>query len=261
MESSEQRFLHEIRSTYADLERWRVRASSVEEPERGSELAVDDHVFPRHRISSVAWLSLALAGEHLRLARDAIEAQQLYPSAHFSVLRSALVGAAQGVWILGPDHGAQRQERGLIVLAEMHEQMRKYYNRLSDFALSDQERTELVAQQEWLAQRVEEVARARTGRQKLELTTTVIPEALDLVFPDSERRQQGRALWYEMSGDAHVLGWSTIPRGSVIAADRLSGLATHVVGGSLDQISQPFIASYKMLRVGWSLYDRRCEGR
>jgi hypothetical protein len=48
-------------------------------------------------------MSLVVAGEHLRLALDAIKAKQLYPSSHFTVMRGALVGAAQAVWILGPE--------------------------------------------------------------------------------------------------------------------------------------------------------------
>lgn len=128
--SAGQPFLSAIQSTYVDLERWQVRASATEQPQPGSELAVDNTVFPRHLISEVVRTSLALAGEHLRLARDAIEAGQLYPSAHFTLLRGALVGAAQAVWVLGSNEQRTRRERGLTVLTEMHIQMNKYYRRL-----------------------------------------------------------------------------------------------------------------------------------
>jgi hypothetical protein len=255
-----QRFLTAIQSTYVDLDRWRARAATTERPQPGSELAVDDQVFPRHPISEVARMSLVLAGEHLRLARDAIEAGQLYPSAHFTLLRGGLVGAAQAVWVLGPAERAKRQERGLTVLSEMHTQMRKYYRRLEGFNLSEEERRGLVEQQSWLTVRIEKVATIRTGRSALNLTDEVIPEALDLVFPDAAQRQEGRALWALMSGDAHVLGWSTATRGHVGPTDRTSGLAEGAVGGSFAQIAQPFMASHGLLRAGWSLFDRRCEG-
>lgn len=123
---TDQRYLDAIQSTYVDLERWQARGATTERPQPGSELAVDDVVFPRHPISEVARMSLALSSEHLRLARDAMEAGQLYPSAHFTVLRSGLVGAAQAVWVLGPAERNDRRERGLTVLAEMHTQMGKY---------------------------------------------------------------------------------------------------------------------------------------
>lgn len=255
-----QPYLDAIQSTYVDLDRWKARAATTEPPQRGSELAGDDSVFPRHPISEVVRMSLVLSGEHLRLARDAIEAGQLYPSAHFTVLRGALVGAAQAVWVLGPSERIERRERGLTVLTEMHTQMNKHYRRLTKSNLSEKERRELDEQDAWLTTRMDEVAAVRTGKAALNLTNEVIPKALDIVFPDAARRQDGRALWALMSGDAHVLGWSTATRGQMGPADRASGLAEGVVGGSFADIAQPFIASHRLLRAGWSLFDRRCEG-
>lgn len=89
--------------TQPDLDRWRRRAQTVEEPESGSDLALDDKIFPHMAISQLARMSLVLSGEHLRFALDAVHAKQLYPSSHLPVLRGALVGASQGVWILRPD--------------------------------------------------------------------------------------------------------------------------------------------------------------
>lgn len=258
---SGQPFLEAIQSTYPDLERWKARATTTEPPQSNSELAIDDQIFPRHPISEVVRTSLMLSGEHLRLARDAIEVGQLYPSAHFTLLRGALVGAAQAVWILGPSERTERRERGLTVLTEIHTQMSKHYRRLEGFKLSEKERRELREQQAWLTRRREEVAVVRAGRAALNLTDQVIPEALDLVFSDTARRQDGRLLWTLMSGDAHVLGWSTSTRGQMGPTDRSSGLAEGTVGGSLADIAQPFIASHGLLRAGWSLFDRRCEGR
>ena len=71
--------------------------------EPGSDSIADDSVSPNHRISEVVRSSLAISGENLRLAADAIHRKNLYPSAHFTALRSALVGACQAVWILAPD--------------------------------------------------------------------------------------------------------------------------------------------------------------
>lgn len=255
-----QPFLAAIQSTYEDLDRWKARAASVEEPQPGSELALDDAIFPRHRISEVARMSLVLAGEHLRLARDAIEAGQLYPSAHFTLLRGGLVGAAQAVWVLSQVERAQRQERGLTVLTEIHTQMRKYYGRLESFDLSEAERRDLGEQQSWLIERIAQVQAVRTGQAALNLTDEVIPQALDYVFSDAARRQDGRALWALMSGDAHVLGWSTVSRGQMGPTNRTSGLAEGTVGGSFADIAQPFMATHGLLRAGWSLFDRRCEG-
>ena len=80
------------------------------------------------------------------------------------------------------------------------------------------------------------------------------------VYQDPERRAEVRLLWMQMSGDAHVLGWSMFMRSEPGTTDRLTGLAEFAAGGSFKSIAQPFIASFQILGQGWSLYDRRCEG-
>ena len=87
--------LDAMRATYNDLDGWHARGQKMppEQPERGSLLAADDAVFYWHNISETAHLSLLNSGEHLRLAMTAIEAHQVYPSAHFTVMRTALVCA------------------------------------------------------------------------------------------------------------------------------------------------------------------------
>ena len=143
--------LTQMLETQPDLDRWRLRAQTVEEPEIGSDLALDDKIYPHMAISQLARMSLVLSGEHLRLALDAVNAKQLYPSSHFTVLRGALVGASQGVWILSPDDRGERRERGLAVLAEMYSQMGKYYDSLDGLSQDDQEK--LDDQKDWLSGR------------------------------------------------------------------------------------------------------------
>lgn len=252
-----------VEATFPDLQRWKERAAKTpsERPERGSQLEADDRVFTHFPISEAARLSLVASGEHLRLAADAVRAEQPYPSAHFTVLRGALVGAAQAVWVLSPDDGALRLERGLTVVAETYAQTSIFYNDLTKFTLSAEDRTRLTSQQEWLKERRDQVAALRTGSAKLDLTNIVIPNALDHTFSSTERREHGRQLWRQMSADAHVLGWSMFQRASFGGSDRRTGLSDGRVTGSWADIAQPFVACHLMLKEGWSLFDRRCEGR
>ena len=242
--------------THPHLDRWRIRAHAVEEPEGGSDLAMDDTVFPYMAISQLARMSLELSGEHLRLALDALQAKQAYPSSHFTVLRGALVGASQGVWILSPDDRRERRERGLTVLAEMYSQMGKYYDSLA--GLSQDDEKELDDQKAWLAQRKEGVAAVRTGRADLNLTEVIRASAED-TFASAGHHEAVRRLWREMSADAHVLGWSVFQRSSFGSADRRTGIGEGRAPGSLGHIAEAFLASYRILKNGWSLFDRRCE--
>ena len=255
---SERAALTQMLDTAPDLDRWRLRAHRVEIPESGSDLAIDDEIFPYMAISQLARMSLVLAGEHLRLALDAIQAKQLYPSSHFTVLRGALVGASQAVWILGPEDRGQRRERALSVLAEMYTQMGKYYGFLAGTHLDQDDQGSLDDQRTWLSARQASVAAVRTGKASLNLTE-VIGAASDHAFADGPRQEGARRLWREMSADAHVLGWSLFQRSNFGTADRRTGVGEGQAPGSPGHVAEPFVASYQLLKCGWSLFDRRCE--
>jgi hypothetical protein len=255
-------YLDEILKCEPALDRWRLRVQKIEPPEPGSDLIADDSVFPNHRISEVVRSSLAISGENLRLAADAIHRQNLYPSAHFTALRSALVGACQAVWILAPDDPSTRHNRGLSVIDEAYRRSAQFHDATKKHSpnLSASDATALDSQLAWIASRRHQVAQARTAQIPLNLTDDVIPMAAADVYQDPERRAEVRLLWMQMSGDAHVLGWSMFMRSEPGTTDRLTGLAEFAASGSFKSIAQPFIASFQILRQGWSLYDRRCEG-
>ncbi len=248
--------LTQMLETQPDLDRWRLRAQTAEEPEIGSDLALDDKIYPHMAISQLARMSLVLSGEHLRLALDAVNAKQLYPSSHFTVLRGALVGASQGVWILSPDDRGERRERGLAVLAEMYSQMGKYYDSLDGLSQDDQEK--LDDQKDWLSGRKAGVTAVRTSGACLNLTE-VIRASAENAFASAGHREAVRRLWREMSADAHVLGWSVFQRSSFGPPDRRTGIGQGKAPGSPGHIAEAFLLSYRMLKHGWSLFDRRCE--
>lgn len=248
--------LTQVLDSAPDLDRWRLRAHDVEVPERGSDLALDDTISPHMAISQLARMSLVLSGEHLRLALDAVRANQLYPSSHFTVLRGALVGASQGVWILSPDDRDERRERGLTVLTEMYKQMGKYYDSLSQLSQDDQQK--LDDQKIWLCDRNTGVAAARTGRAELNLTE-VIRAAAEDTFDRIGHHEAVRRLWREMSADAHVLGWSLFQRSLFDTPDRRTGIGEVRALGSPSHFAEAFLASYRILKHGWSLFDLRCE--
>jgi hypothetical protein len=197
-------------------------------------------------ISQLARMSLVLSGEHLRLALDALHRKQLYPSSHFTVLRGALAGASLGAWILSPEDRRERRDRGLTVLAEMYSQMGKYYDSLGGLSQVDQDR--LDDQKDWLSER-------NAG---LNLTDVVRASAED-AFASPSQHEAVRRLWREMSADAHVLGWSVFQRSSFGPPDRRTGIGQGRAPGSPGHVGEAFLASYRLLKHGWSLFDRRCE--
>lgn len=248
--------LSQIFEAEPDLNRWRLRAQDVEEPQSNSDLAIDDEIFPHMAISQLVRMSLVFSGEHLRLALDALRAKQLYPSSHFTVLRGALVGASQGVWILYPGDREERRERGLSVIAEMYTQMGRYYNSLE--GLSEADRQRIDDQKDWLHDRKDGVAAVRKRTAVLNLTD-VIQIAAQETFNSPGHHEAVRRLWREMSADAHVLGWSVFQRSSFGLPDPRTGIGEAQAPGSLEHLAEAFLPSYRILKHGWSLYDRRCE--
>lgn len=260
MTNAQREAITQMLDTAEDLDRWRLRAHRIEHPEQGSDLAEDDRIFERMPISEIARLSLVASGEHLSLALDAVRAKQLYPSSHFTVLRGALVGASQAVWILAPNERIARRERGLMVTADMYAQMGKYYNFPETTDLEVDDRARLADQQLWLAERRAQVVARKTTAATLNLTE-VIGAAVDTTFPERRSREALRGLWREMSADAHVLGWSLFQRAAFGPADRRTGIGEGKAGGAPELVAEPFLGSYRVLKRGWSLFDERCEAR
>jgi hypothetical protein len=138
----------------------------------------------------------------------------------------------------------------------MYNQMGKYYGSLAELSQDDQEK--LDDQKNWLNDRMVGVTAVRTGGAALNLTD-VIRAAAEESFADAGHHEAVRRLWREMSADAHVLGWSVFQRSSFGPPDRRTGIGEGRAPGSPGHVAEAFLASYRILKHGWSLFDRRCE--
>lgn len=258
---SEERYRSHLAAYKSDLEWWRVRTSRQEEPQLGSELHQDDQQFEYERISDTARLSLSLAGEHLRFAWTAIEAGQLYPSAHFTTIRGALVAASQALYILGPEDPQLRRSRGLAVIHESYRNLKNFhegFRALTDLSSSENQRLE--DQLKWINSRMSLARAAGADKAKLRLTDDVVPYAARLVYRSSPQMEHAvLSLWRQMSGDAHALGWPLKLRGTFASPKRGELLSDGTAQGSLEDIAEPFELSYRFLKKGWSLFDQRGE--
>jgi len=259
MKSTEEAYFDHIMAREPDLEGWRLRVQKPEPPQPGSELADDDAIFPYSPISEAVRISLTSAGEHLRLAMTTLKARQLYPVAHFTTLRTALLAASQGVYILGPDDPRERRSRGLAVVVEAYKRLRQYHqDMLSAPDVTESEKQQLSDQIAWVGQRLE--AARKAGADDKVIATKVISSAAKIVYgtePDKEHAVN--LFWRHLSGDAHALLWSVGLRSTVAAAEKGQLLGLAMAGGSFQAIAQPFEASFRILKRGWSLYDQRCE--
>lgn len=99
------------------IDHWAERIKAPPSPmQPSSSLEADDRQFKVVNVSDVAWYSITTAVEHLDFTIQHFRATRtLYPSAHMTVLRTALVTGAIAAWVLsGPTRG-DRQLRALRV--------------------------------------------------------------------------------------------------------------------------------------------------
>ena len=261
---SERSALRDVQGTFETLDRWRARSRRLEVPQAESEAALDDAIWPQLPPSDLARQSLQAATQHLNLARTAIEAADIYPTAHYTVFRGGLVGASQAVWLLGPDERMERQQRGLRVVDEWYKRAAQNQREYLSLASDEASRKSFQEASDFLDMRRKE-ARTRwaatgslTEGEELNLTS-VIEWSAGEVFQMSQSRIV-KALWQELSSDAHVLGWSVVGRSVLDQRDRDDPkLAILRAGGNLEHIRDVFMLVHRILKRGWSLYDQRCE--
>ncbi len=264
MTKEEATALAAIRATYVSLDGWRVRCRSVERPEAGSELAGDEGVWPYMDPAEVARQGLASTTQHLNLARVAVEAGEVFPTAHYSVLRGGLVGACMAVWVLGPDVASDRQQRALRIVDEVYRRALQHHDYVRP--LVDEHYPEVppwIDSGEHMRRRMKEArwrwtsAQDLTEKEALNVTSVIDVVSRD-VFDPSEALEV-RLLWRQMSGDAHALTWQLIGR-SQSYRDAGAGMAEFAAGGDLVQLADAFDKVFRLASRGWSLFDRRCEG-
>lgn len=258
MTPEEARLLRQVEDTYAQLDSWFHRTSTdVEQPQKGSELDADDKPYPHAPISEMARLSLAIGTEHLRMVRIVTDKRQLFPTATFTALRGALVGAAQAFWVLSNDSSEVRRSRGWTVLAQQLSELGKFYGEVNRIDPGTVDADQLA----WHAQRTAQLAALRGERPPTLSQTEMTRLALESAFPnDLARQRSGRLLWRMMSSDAHVLGWGLAQRASIrTMPSRGDPLAVLAAPGDLEHMVEAFLCAYELLRRGWAMFDRRCE--
>lgn len=259
--------LEQIRETYERLDGWRARSATIEDPQPGSELHGDATIWPGMPPHEVARVGLISAVQHLNLGRAALEHGEIYPIAHPSVLRGALLGAARAVWLLAPDDRHERQQRALRTIHETHRRLLQYARTEGAVLASPGEATGAL---EYLAGRVTTIR--ELWRETPTMSAKHSPSETDIVAMAAQaaitkpgQRLAVPILWAQLSGDAHGLPWPMLTRRSTqaVALSRRPGeslrMAEFSAGGDIEEVAECFLAAYGLLRRGWSLFDQRCE--
>jgi len=254
--------LAHLRLTYEDLDRWRERSRHLEEPQPGSDMDSDTAAthgmgVPLHDLARYPLIS---GTQHLNLARTSVEAREVFPIAHPTALRGALLGASRGVWLLHPSEPSVRRVRAARVAMEMHQRLLEWI-REPENGLDPENRGEA---EEVVRTRLEEFSSRQDVRAISYSDTGVVRSAGEVVFGDAHQSGAVIALWRQLSGDAHGLLWTTMTRASTVRSRAPrdvrypSPMTEMSSGGDLRELVDSFSAAYRILKVGWSLFDQRC---
>jgi hypothetical protein len=117
-----------IRETFDQVEVW--HRAPLFTPLLGAQLRADDDEWPHLALSQLAKAGLDVAAEHLFTIRTLVEAGQVLPIAFRSILRTALVGSTQAVWLLESDDLEERTRRHRVLVNEMYRRHGAYLKAL-----------------------------------------------------------------------------------------------------------------------------------
>jgi hypothetical protein len=247
-----------LRETFPKLDEWQRWGSTAFRPEQGSELETDDQDWPSIPVSQIAHVGLQVAADHLLAVQVHIEARRLFAFSHLTLCRSALLGAAQAVWVLAPHDSVLRLKRARAVAAHSHWKHLQFLRGLQGIAPQPDQNTDTVAA--LVDSRVEELDQKRdAAAEVLKLNNTdMIREAVGAVF-DAAYAAEAVVLWQSGSGAAHGFVWPMLGTTDTVQsspADQ-AGLAEFQVGGSLSRMSNGYFAAFHMADRGWKLLRQR----
>lgn len=230
------------------------------QPSPGTDLAEDDEDWPHFPPSTIAWTGICSATDHLDAIRRHIDTGFTFPIAHLTLCRSALVGAAQTVWVLGPEDRPTRLLRCRKVLAYSYKNQLQYLEGLQDSNPAAHLGTDLVAERTRMRKaQLTEKRNADDQHAKLD-TTEMIREAAKAAFPKQpELAAQAVLVWRNSSGAAHGLAWPLLGTSGTIQTKLAGddGIGEFQAGGSLDRIVNGYMAAFHFADRGWQLLRQR----
>jgi hypothetical protein len=260
-ELSDSEMLEELRKTFGRLDRWQAVIASRPEPSPGSELAIDDGIWPWTPPTSLCIASLGNAREHLHAIRRLIEARELFPSVTSTLARSALMSGAIAVWMLAPEEANERHRRMLTFALEDYRNHVAFGTQVSQTFHVDDVQPTADEQMSRLRQRSEEVRSLLEplgGPLGWNLTDIIIPAALRETAPDRRQRAQFGSRWRVMSGAAHGLLWPHFgATGTTFSDVDPAGVGLATIVGSVGTLAIDYFTAFHVTSRGWALFAAR----
>lgn len=196
---------------------------------------------------------LVSAWDHFDLARLTIEQKRTFPTAIYSVLRGALLGAAHARWLLLPDDPARRRERGLAIAQEW------YLRRIQwqEAFIPDREGEDLARCTATLRRlKADRQAVTELWTEKFQLNATdIIRESAAATFKNDSLTREVVREWRRLGGDAHALGWTFMTQRVSWVDPAKEGLSEARVVADLSSVANAFLVGWQIYRDAISRFD------
>lgn len=246
--------------------------------ESGSPLARDDEDYPRLPTSTLAWVGLTTASEHLTMVADILEGEspKSFPTAYQTLCRTVMLGAGQAVWLM-TGNARERLHRSRLIAADERWNYRQFLNDwVKDDYLTSEVSSTAVQEAQKRIQDLDAEKRTLEGKMKdsgwsgRDLSFAATRMLRDVAnhmaaqppngagAPDEWLRINGSWQWRMGSGDAHARLWPRLVRpGERIPL--LDGSKTRLLisTGSLEQIGVVVGTAVLTTQEGFRLWDER----
>lgn len=246
--------LAKIRSTFDQLEADRARWATASPPPKGSPLAEDDKTWPSSPLSSHARQCLVCAWDHLDLTRLTIEQRRSFPTATYSVLRGALLGSAEALWLLTPADPVDRRERGLATTQEWLGKRIQWQHELTPDLRNIDDAARSGEQLRRLDEDLLAVTALRTKKFTLN-ATRIIEEAAQQVFTTAGLVRESVREWRRLGGDAHALGWPLMGQSTAWGAKGPDGLSEANVVADMVSVANAYLLAWTLYRAAVTRLD------
>ncbi|MFC7959104.1 hypothetical protein [Rhodococcoides kroppenstedtii] len=268
-------FQRAIRQRFVMLDQMRSTSPQVFMPSGDSELALDDEYWIPQPLSQSAYRAFIVALDHLQAIRVHLDRPYpvLFPFAHLSLCRPALISSSLAVWLLAPTEQQERVRRHYISIADELRNHERYLRELTKLDLNDESTVGVL---QHVRVRLSEVdtklgVTSQADWNKVRVSTTAqINVAADVLgasfvrngrYDDDplELANEIKLSWQATSGAAHGLTWQINGTPSIEQSGEADehGRATFVAGGSFGQLANHYCAAVEMAHLSWSLLKQR----
>lgn len=188
----------------------------AQEPPAGSPLAVDDQAWTYFPLSSALSACHLQALDHLRAVRALVKANSWHPTATFSLTRSALTAAVQGVYLTHESEPRTRQLRGLAYADEGLRQQLNHQREMWKRPGMLRDNLAFLRVHALLRRRGiefnQELLCASGQECRWPKTTPLMRDVAPVVLTDPEAQAHAVSHWMVTSSDAHGLHWGAMAR-------------------------------------------------